>query len=148
MNIDKSSFSKENVTDFEFFRMFVRLTVPRTIDQFGRKRYQKKHKDVSIFTKVFCCIRTVGCQIIVLYIRITYVLRREFYSCGFNCIRVFSKTLVGCQKFVQYIRMLMLYPGRSFYWICILHHSLNFANFQSMLFWLIKIDLDVCADLQ
>ena len=38
----KSLFSKENDGDFEFFRIESRL-----IDQFGLKRCQKKHKDVS-----------------------------------------------------------------------------------------------------
>ena len=45
---DKSLFSKENYVDleFEFFRKF-KFSVPQMIDQFGRKRCQKKRKDVS-----------------------------------------------------------------------------------------------------
>ena len=35
---------EEDDVDFEFFLI---LTVSRIIDQFGRKRYQKKRKDVS-----------------------------------------------------------------------------------------------------
>ena len=43
LNIDKSLFSKEKVADFDFLRMFkdsLRL-------EFGRKRCQKKRKDLS-----------------------------------------------------------------------------------------------------
>ena len=36
------SISKENVVDFGIL-----LNVARMIDQFGRKRFQKKHKDVE-----------------------------------------------------------------------------------------------------
>ena len=44
MKTVKSPFSKENDVDFEFFRKF---TVPWIIDQYGRKRCQKKRKGGS-----------------------------------------------------------------------------------------------------
>ena len=59
----KSLFSKENDVDFEFFRKF-KVSVTRTINKFGRKRFQKKRKDVSykllkdFFSKIFCCTWT------------------------------------------------------------------------------------------
>ena len=61
---------------FRWSSILERLTVPRTIDQFGRKRCQKKRKDTGCklnfsksFSKVFCFTRTVGCQKFVQYIR-------------------------------------------------------------------------------
>ena len=54
----------------------------RMIDQFGRKRCQKKRKDV-----------------------VDYKLLKEFFQEKFCCAWA-----VGCRKFVQYIRM--LWPGR------------------------------------
>ena len=47
LEIDKSLLSKENVCDFAILPNVQRLTVPRLIDQFGRKRCQKKRKDVD-----------------------------------------------------------------------------------------------------
>ena len=38
---------KENVVDFGILLNVERLAVPRIIDQFGRKRCQKKRKDVD-----------------------------------------------------------------------------------------------------
>ena len=49
LKIEKKQFSKENVTDFEFSRILSnnqRHIVPRIIDQFGRKRHQKKREDM------------------------------------------------------------------------------------------------------
>ena len=50
--------------------------MPRIIDQFGRKRCQKKRKDVNykliritVFQKKVCCAWTVSCQKSVQYIR-------------------------------------------------------------------------------
>ena len=47
LEIDKSLLSKENVLDFGIFPNVLSLTVPRLIDQFGRKMCQKKRKDVD-----------------------------------------------------------------------------------------------------
>ena len=62
----KNTKSTEKMSSIsEFFR---RLTVPRITDQFGCKRCQKKRKDVDyklflrVFSKIFCCSWTVGCQ--------------------------------------------------------------------------------------
>ena len=45
--MDKSLLSKENVVDFGNLPNVQILTVPRKIDHFGRKRCQKKPKDVD-----------------------------------------------------------------------------------------------------
>ena len=42
LKIDKSLLSKQNVVDFGILMNIQRLTVPRIIDQFGRKRCQKE----------------------------------------------------------------------------------------------------------
>ena len=54
--------------------------MPRIIDQFGRKRCQKKRKDVDyelvreFFSKIFCCARPVGCQICIQYVLKGFIL--------------------------------------------------------------------------
>ena len=47
LRIDKSLWSKEKVVDFGILPNVWRLTVPRPIDQFWRKKCQKKSKDVE-----------------------------------------------------------------------------------------------------
>ena len=47
LKINKSLSSKENVVDFGIFPNIWKLTVSLIIDQFGRKRCQKKRKDVD-----------------------------------------------------------------------------------------------------
>ena len=59
LKIDKLLLSKENVVDFGILQNVWRLTVSRIIDQFGRKRCQKKRKrfglqtSIRIFSKIF-----------------------------------------------------------------------------------------------
>ena len=63
--------SKAAILPFSYISQ--RLTVPWIVNQFGRKRCQKKHKVVSyqllkLFFKIIWCERMVGCQNFVQYI--------------------------------------------------------------------------------
>ena len=69
LEIDNQLSLKENVVDFGILPNVKRLIEPRMIDQFGRKRCQKKHKDVIYYTfslvffsKTFTCTWAIGCR--------------------------------------------------------------------------------------
>ena len=70
----------------------------RIIDQFGRKRRQKKRKDVDynllkqFFQKMFCCTWAVGCQRFVQYIIYICLVPRTVYF-GWICMKNVWSTL-------------------------------------------------------
>ena len=100
----KIVFFKENVTVSYFCQCNVqRLTLPRKIDQFGRKRCQKKRKDVGykliqeFFSKKNFCTWTVS-KIRSLH---TYVMHRMFYFeryCRFIFMRGIVNTSLFCKS--------------------------------------------------
>ena len=74
--------------------------MPWIIDEFQRKRCQKKRKDVShqflseFFSKIFCCTWMVGCQKFVQYRRMEY---SKVDSCF--CEALYVKILRTCEIF-------------------------------------------------
>ena len=84
-----------------FWNVFQRLAVPQMIDQFGRKRCQKKRKDVDfklllrVLSKIFCCKWMVGCQKFSQYIRMLWpgrfiLIESVFAHCiGYNWLEKF-----------------------------------------------------------
>ena len=70
----KSLFLKESDVDFEFFRKFkVSLCLDWLTNLDAKVPKEAKRCElptsIRIFTKIFCCTWTVGCQIFIQYIR-------------------------------------------------------------------------------
>ena len=88
-----------------FSNIFQRFTVPRIIDQFGRKRCQKKRKDVN-----YQLLRTVGRQKLVQYILTWYLGCFILVGSAFLQLLIwnwkcFAKGALDGPKFIHYKKL-------------------------------------------